>query len=105
MAEERNIRCDCGQTLKEKEVRIESISTPALVCPNCKFQTLTIEQAKKFQKRLELHKAIDQQKQIIRIGNSMGITLPEKLRDFGLKVGQKVKLEAIDERSFKVELR
>ena len=104
MAQNRKITCDCGQTLKEKEVVIESISTPALVCPNCGFRTLTIDQAKRFQKRLELHKAIDQHKQVIKIGNSMGITLPEKLKEFGVKVGRKVKLEAIDERSFKVEL-
>ncbi|RJQ21177.1 hypothetical protein C4580_02955 [Candidatus Woesearchaeota archaeon] len=104
MAHERKIKCDCGRTLEEKEVIIERIQTPALVCPNCQFRTLTVEQAKTFQKRLEFHRAIDQQKQIIRIGNSMGITLPEKLKDFGLKIGHKVKLEAIDEKSFRVEL-
>ncbi|MBI4141214.1 AbrB/MazE/SpoVT family DNA-binding domain-containing protein [Candidatus Woesearchaeota archaeon] len=104
MAHERKIKCDCGRFLEEKETRIEHIITGALVCPNCGFTTLTKEQAKMFQKRLELHNAVDQEKQIIKIGNSMGITLPEKLRDFGIKIGNKVKLEAINERSFKVEL-
>ena len=104
MAQDRKIKCDCGRVLEEKEALIEHINTLALVCPNCGFTTLTKEQAKMFQKRLELHQAVDQEKQIIRIGNSMGITLPEKLRDFGMKVGQKVKLEAIDERSFKVDM-
>ena len=80
------------------------VLTNALVCPRCAFTTLTKEQAKVFQRRLEMHSAVDQEKPVIKIGNSMGITLPEKLRDFGLKVGNKVKLEAINENSFKVEL-
>lgn len=104
MANERKIKCDCGRVLEEKETAFEHICTSALVCPNCGFTTLTKDQAKVFQKRLELHTALDQEKQIIKIGNSMGITLPEKLRDFGLRVGHKVKLEAIDEHSFKVDL-
>lgn len=104
MAEQRKIKCDCGKTLEEKETIVEHICTAALVCPNCGFTTLTKEQARIFQKRLELHSAVDQEKQIIKIGNSMGITLPEKLRDFGLRIGQKVRLEAINERSFKVDL-
>ena len=104
MAAERKLKCDCGGTLEEKEVTIEHVRTNALVCPKCGFTTLTKEQARVFQKKVELHNALDQEKKIIKVGNSMGITLPEKLRDFGLKVGGKVKLEAIDERSFKVEL-
>ena len=104
MAKERKIKCDCGTTLEERETMLEHICTTALVCPNCGFTTLTKEQAKIFQKRLELHHTVDQEKQIIKIGNSMGITLPEKLRNFGLKVGQKVKLEAINERSFRIDL-
>ncbi len=103
MAKERKIKCDCGAILEERETALNHITINALVCPNCNFTTLTKDQAKIFQKRLELHNAIDQEKHIIKIGNSMGITLPEKLRDFGLKIGQKVKLEAISESSFKIE--
>lgn len=104
MVENRKIRCDCGNYLKESETEIEHILARAMVCPHCGFTTLTKEQAKEFHKRLEFHKTIDQEKQVIRIGNSMGITLPEKLRDFGISVGKKVKIEAIDDRSFKVQI-
>lgn len=102
MANERKIKCDCGTILEENETIIEHIRTKALVCPKCGFTTLTKEHAKIFQKRLEFHNMLDQEKQIIKIGNSMGITLPEKLRELGLDVGRKVRLEAIDERSFKI---
>jgi hypothetical protein len=104
MANTRKITCDCGKSLEEKETKIDHIITKAMVCLDCNFVTLTKEQAKEFRKRVEFHRAIDQEKRIIRIGNSMGITLPEKLRDYGITVGKKVKIEAIDEGSFKVEM-
>ena len=104
MAPTRKMKCDCGKTLEEKEIEIDHILTHAMVCPKCGFTTLTKDQAKEFRKRIEFHKAIDQEKQIIRIGNSMGITLPEKLSDFGVSIGKKVKVEAIDNHSFKVIL-
>ncbi len=104
MAHQRKIKCDCGHYLGEKEAELDHIVTIAMVCPNCGFTTLTKEQAKEFSKRLEFHRAVDQEKRVIKVGNSMGITLPEKLRDFGVVVGKKVKIEAIDRKSFKVEL-
>lgn len=98
------LKCDCGKILEEKETEIERILTKALVCPSCGFTTLTKEQAKEFQKRIQLHHIIDQERQVIKIGNSMGITLPEQLNELGISVGKKVRLEAIDEQSFKVEI-
>ncbi|MEK6845948.1 MAG: hypothetical protein AABY26_04260 [Nanoarchaeota archaeon] len=105
MANIRKIKCDCGNYLQEKETVIDHISALAMVCPKCSFTTLTKEQAKEFRARVDFHRAVDQEKQVIRIGNSMGITLPEKLSEFGISVGSKVKIEAIDERSFKVEIK
>ncbi len=103
MAYKGTIKCDCGSPFKERETIIDHIVTIALVCPSCGFTTLTKEQAQEFRRRVEFHKAIDQEKQVIKIGNSMGIILPEKLHEFGVSVGSKVRIEAIDERSFKVE--
>ena len=34
----------------------------------------------------------------------MGLTLPDRLKDFGPEVGKKVIIEALDSKSFKVEL-
>ncbi|MBI4980860.1 hypothetical protein HZC30_04870 [Candidatus Woesearchaeota archaeon] len=105
MANRRKMKCDCGTYLKEKETEIEHILTKAMVCPTCTFTTLTKDQAKEFRIRLEFHKAIDQERQVIKVGNSMGITLPEKLHEFGVNIGTKVKIEAIDQKSFRVEIR
>ena len=104
MVNSRKIKCDCGGSFEEKETIIDHIPALALVCHKCRFTTLTKEQAKEFRKRVEFHQAVDQEKQVIRIGNSMGIILPEKLTEFGVNVGSKVKIEALDEHSFKVEI-
>lgn len=52
----------------------------------------------------QLHQIIDAKRKIIKIGNSMGLTFPDKLEDFGAKVGKDVKTEALGPKSFKVEL-
>ncbi len=104
MANTRKLTCNCGAILEEKETVLDHIYTLAMVCPQCNFTTLTTAQAKIFRNRLDFHHAVDQEKKVIKIGNSMGITLPEKLRDFGVCIGDKVRIEALDEKSFKVEI-
>jgi len=104
MAKTRKIKCDCGGVLTRKMTRFPDFETEAMVCPKCNFTTLTLEQAKKYVKLKQLHQTIDAERKIIKIGNSMGITLPDALKEFGVKVGQKVKTEALGPRSFKVEL-
>ena len=104
MVKERKIRCDCGTVMEAKQARFEGFDTEAMVCPNCGFTTLTKEQAEKYAKLRQLHQIIDAERKIIRIGNSMGFTLPDSLKDFGVKVGKKVKTQALGVNSFKVEL-
>ena len=104
MAKERKIRCDCGEFLIEKKTKFDNFETEAMVCPKCIFTTLTKEQAEKYVKLKQLHQIIDSERKIIKIGNSMGLTLPNRLQEFGAKVGKKVKTEALSPKSFKVEL-
>ena len=104
MAKERKIRCDCGAFMEARQARFEGFETEAMVCPKCGFTTLTKEQASKYVKLRQLHQIIDAERKIIRIGNSMGFTLPDSLKDFGVKVGKKVKTEALGANSFKVEM-
>ena len=96
---ERKIKCSCGGNLCEEEIKLEGVKTKALVCGKCHKTTFTKEQAVEFAKLKEVQSMIGNERKIIKIGNSIGITLPEKL---GLKVGKKVKTEVIDNKSFKV---
>ena len=104
MAKERKIKCDCGKFLIGKNVKFDHFETEAMVCPNCNFTTLTKEQAEKYAKLKQLHQIVDAERKIIKIGNSMGLTLPDRLQDFGARIGKKVKIEALGPKSFKVEL-
>lgn len=104
MAKERKIRCDCGTLLEAKQARFEGFETEAMICPKCGFTTLTMEQAQQYVKLKQMHKIVDAERKIIRIGNSMGFTLPDGLKEFGVKVGRRIKTEALGEKSFKVEL-
>ena len=104
MAKERKIKCDCGEFLIDRKAKFDDFETEAMVCPNCNFTTLTREQAEKYAKLKQMHQIIDAERKIIKIGNSMGLTLPDRLQDFGAKVGKKVKIEALSPKSFKVEL-
>ena len=58
---------------------IESMAVTGMVCPDCGHITFTLEQAKNIAKLKELHRLMDTKRQVIRIGNSKGITLPEGL--------------------------
>ena len=104
MAKERKIKCDCGSFLAEKKTKFNHIETEAMVCPKCGFTTLTREQAESYVKLRQFHQIIDAKRKIIKIGNSMGLTFPDKLEEFGAKVGKEVRTEALGPKSFKVEL-
>ncbi len=97
------MKCDCGKQLEEKETEIEHILTRAMVCPSCGFTTLTKNQAIHFRKLVEFHHVVDQERKIIQIGNSFGITFPEKFREFGISAGGTVRIEALNQKSIKVE--
>src|SRR3989338_4595412 len=104
MANNRKIGCDCGGYMEEKIASFDNIKTEAMVCPRCNFITLTKEQAEEYVRLKQLHQIVDAERKIIKIGNSMGLTLPDKLQDFGIKIGAKVKTTATSSNSFKVEM-
>ncbi|MBS3133096.1 hypothetical protein J4470_03120 [Candidatus Woesearchaeota archaeon] len=104
MATKRKIRCDCGAYLKPKLTDFEGFAAEAMICPKCGFTTLTKEQAERYVQSRQLHRIIDAERRVIRVGNSMGITLPEQLKSYGLRIGKKVRTTALDADSFKVEL-
>lgn len=104
MVKKRKIGCDCGEFLVERKTKLGDVETEAMVCPKCNFTTLTKQQAEDYMKLKLLHQIIDAERKIIKIGNSMGLTLPDRLKEFGAKVGKKVRVEAVGPTSFKVEL-
>lgn len=104
MVTKRTMKCNCGGSFTEQETEFDGFRTEALICVKCGFTTLTKQQARKFARLKELHTIIDAERRIIRIGNSMGFTLPDTLRSFGVKIGKRIRTEAVSPNSFRVEL-
>lgn len=103
MEKERKIKCDCGTFLERRSTDFNSINTDAMVCPSCNFTTFTKKQAEEYVKLKKLHEIVDSEKKVIKIGNSMGITLPDRLKEFGIKLGRKIKIKALSKNSIKIE--
>jgi hypothetical protein len=103
MEKERKLMCDCGGTFSEKIAKLK-VNTEALVCDRCGYVTMNWEQAEKYAQRLDMNDIVSGKRKIIKIGNSLGFTLPERLRKMGVKAGGSVKLEATGPKSFSVEL-
>jgi len=104
MAKKRKIKCDCGAFLEERITLLDDIETEAMVCPHCRFVTLTKEQAQQFAKLKQVQQSANTERKIIKIGNSIGLILPEQLQGLGIKIGRKVKIEALTSHSFRVKL-
>jgi rRNA maturation protein Nop10 len=104
MDSSRKVRCDCGHYLEPTMQDFEGIYTEANVCPKCGYTTFSAAQAKKFIALKEIHRTINSQRKIIKIGSSIGITLPNAMKKYGAKVGKKVQIEALNEKEFKVTL-
>lgn len=103
MEKERKIKCDCGTFFERRSTDFNGIRTNAMVCPSCNFTTFTKKQAEEYISLKRLHEIVDSEKKVIKIGNSIGITLPEKLKEFGVKLGRKIKIKALSENSIKIE--
>ncbi|MBC8501475.1 MAG: hypothetical protein ISS25_04465 [Nanoarchaeota archaeon] len=96
------IKCDCGTYFEEKEIKLQGITTKAEVCPKCGRTTFNRKQAEAFIEAKKLQEMMKSKRKIIRIGNSIGITLPEKLKEFGLKAGKELKAKVTGPRSFEL---
>jgi len=98
------IRCDCGHVLEEREVAIAGFTTLAMVCPHCGFVTLTLEQAKRLQRLQKLQELLGAEREITKIGDSLGILLPREITEFGVEEGQKVKVDLANGRRVAIEI-
>ncbi len=50
-------------------------------------------------KNLKASFLMSHERKVIKIGNSMGLTLPDRLKEVGIHIGQKVKIEPVNDHS------
>lgn len=100
MAKTRAMKCECGGKMVPKVTHLDDFDTEALICDSCGEVTFTMKQLKRALDLKRMQRALESNRKIIKIGNSLGLTLPEEL---GIKVGDLVRLKALTEKTFEVE--
>ena len=81
------LQCKCGGTIDRKETFVEGFLITANVCSKCGEIGLSLESAKELLRLQEEAKNIDSERKIVRIGNSIGITLPCSSEQVGFREG------------------
>ena len=89
------LRCRCGGTIERKETFVEGFLLAADVCSKCGEIGLPLQSAKELLRLREVAKSIDSRRKIVRIGNSIGITLPYDSEKVGFKEGELVNIRLI----------
>ena len=87
--------CRCGGTIERKETFVEGFLLTADVCSRCGELGLPLESAKELLRLREESKSIDSRRKIVRIGNSIGITLPHYSEKVGFREGDLAEIRLI----------
>ena len=104
LAEKGPLKCDCGGTFVEQSYDFEGITSEASVCDKCGHVTLNLAQAERLAKLREMQVLLAGERKLIKMGNSIGLTLPRRLAEYGFKIGGKVKIVPKDENRFEVSI-
>ena len=94
--------CSCGGIFEDKQVEFEGFDVKALKCNRCGELTFTPEQFKDVLALRELANKISSRRRIVRIGNSLGITLPKSVKELGLGIGSEVKIKLANRKSLQI---
>jgi len=76
----------CGAVFREKTIERGGVRGKAMVCSGCGRVTFSEAQSHRFLKARLFNARFQVARKIIRIGNSIGVTLPEGLAKLGQKV-------------------
>ena len=102
MGEKRKMRCDCGGAYETRTVDFRGFKVEGLVCERCQDTVFTVQQSKRVFDLAKKHGMFG--RKVIKVGDSLAVTIPKTLTEFGWKEGMQVKVICNDERSFTVEM-
>lgn len=94
----RSFKCNCGGRIEESQTLVEGFLIDAFVCNKCGEVTLSPQSAKQLLKLRAEAEKIDSERKVVRIGNSIGVTLPPEAESIGFREGQLVDVHVIGER-------
>ncbi len=102
MEKARKMKCECGGYLKQVMVSWDGIKAPGLRCGRCREETVSSRQVGMMLRKARLEHALRRKRKILQVGNAMGITIPEELKNIGFRVGRRVRTELVGDKSLKV---
>ncbi len=102
MAKERKMICTCGGWMKPAQLKWLGVALSGRRCVKCGEETISATQSLLLDKKLSLAKALRRKRKILQVGNAIGITIPEELKNIGFRVGRRVRTELVGEKSLKV---
>ncbi len=78
---------ECGNQLKERIEDEQGIKMRVFSCSKCGKELMEFKEVMRAQKRLL--QRVEETRPVVRVGNSIGITFPAKIKD-RIKVGDKI---------------
>ena len=99
----RTFKCNCGGKIEESKTILEGFLVDSLVCSKCADITLTPGSAKELLRLREESEKINSERKVVRIGNSIGITLPPEAENIGFKEGTEVDVQLIGEHQIAIK--
>lgn len=91
----KSFKCNCGGRIEEGKTMLEGFLIDALICDKCAEITLSPESAKELLRLREESEKINSERKIVRIGNSIGVTLPPEAEEIGFREGTTVDVHLI----------
>ncbi|MEW5749038.1 MAG: hypothetical protein AB1793_09710 [Candidatus Thermoplasmatota archaeon] len=89
--------------MKLVTLRAERIECEGYRCMRCGNEVVTIEQMRAYGKAVRLRELLPEERKVVRVGNSIGITLPTAVSKFGLVVGSIVRVSYVTDQGFYIE--
>lgn len=77
MAKKKTLRCECGGGFRAQPYAVDKVQTEAMVCSRCGHAMFTVEQAKQYSRLRHLQSLFAKERKVVKMGNSVGVTLPE----------------------------
>lgn len=101
MEKKKGLKCECGGLFEAKIKAIDKIPTEVMTCVKCGRLSFTLEQAKYHTRMKLLQARFAKERKVVRLGNSVGVTLPEGFAH----IGQKVQMIPKDEHHLELVIR
>ena len=90
--------------MKLTRIEEEGVSCHAFKCVKCSHTVVTIDQMRKYNRLKEFANAVPEKRKIVKIGYSLGFTLPVTLKEYGFGVGKDIEIKVLDSHNLAIKL-